>query len=400
MPDVDDLIRYENENSSLDFKAIQYRSHEDLIKDVLAMANASVRGDRYIIIGVKHHADGTRDFLGVKEEFVDSATYQQVIRENIEPEIHVDYTPHNFEGVVLGVLRISGCNDQPYLMRKQFGKLRHGDGFIRKGSHQCLLTRSDLDRIYADRQLAAFEGHIRISFDTPENLTQISIPAAGITELPSDSAARKIRSILEKREAATRNPTLTGFNDILWKSGAFNLGLGPTPYAHRSTEQLERDLEHVVETYREDDLYAVHEENAAKINLVVANNGQRYVEDASIKVRIPPIQGLLVSDQVYLEPAEYSPIRGYVPRINFENRDYPTVSLDGDVTEIFSDIGNLRHGIPSKAFKVPVRMTFGRALVGHTVELECSVFAKQLPIPHREILTINVVAPALTTPRV
>jgi hypothetical protein len=46
MPELDDLIKFENENTSVDFKATQYFKpvHEHLVKDLLAMANADVEG--------------------------------------------------------------------------------------------------------------------------------------------------------------------------------------------------------------------------------------------------------------------------------------------------------------------------------------------------------------------
>ncbi len=46
MTELNDLIRFENENTSLDFKAVQYSKafHEALIKDIMAMANANSSG--------------------------------------------------------------------------------------------------------------------------------------------------------------------------------------------------------------------------------------------------------------------------------------------------------------------------------------------------------------------
>lgn len=71
---LDDKIKYDNENSGLDFKEIQYKKemHQDLIKDVMCMANADIDGDRYIIIGVDYKSSNERDFIGIKkEEFVE-----------------------------------------------------------------------------------------------------------------------------------------------------------------------------------------------------------------------------------------------------------------------------------------------------------------------------------------
>src|SRR5689334_1846436 len=106
---LDDLIEYENENTSLDFKREQYlrEKFEDLLRDLIAMANADLSGERHIIVGVKHLPDGTRKFWSINPpEFVDSANYHQLARENVEPEIHFDYSPHEFGGHLLGVFRI------------------------------------------------------------------------------------------------------------------------------------------------------------------------------------------------------------------------------------------------------------------------------------------------------
>lgn len=155
MDDLDDKIRYENENSGLDFKEIQYKkeTHEDLIKDIMCMANADIDGDRYIIIGVDYKSSNDRDFVGIKkEEFIDSATYQQLIKDNIEPEINIDYFAYDLDGVCLGIFKLVQCSNKPYMMKKDFGKkLNKGDCWIRKGSSQFRMIREDFDKIIAKR---------------------------------------------------------------------------------------------------------------------------------------------------------------------------------------------------------------------------------------------------------
>jgi hypothetical protein len=60
----DDLIAHATEHSGPDFKSVQHTSdqHDALLKDVMAMANAWVKGERLIVIGVKHRADGSRAY--------------------------------------------------------------------------------------------------------------------------------------------------------------------------------------------------------------------------------------------------------------------------------------------------------------------------------------------------
>jgi predicted HTH transcriptional regulator len=141
--DLEDLIRYENENTTLDFKAIQYEktSFPAFLKDIIAMANAPGPFPRHIIVGLNVKPDGTRDYVPIVS-LTDDGIYQQVVRENVEPELYFTYSPLTVDGHLIGVFRITDCNERPYMMKKDFGEeLRKGDSFIRKGSHQSRLSR-------------------------------------------------------------------------------------------------------------------------------------------------------------------------------------------------------------------------------------------------------------------
>ncbi|GEM_PF-2261515 len=149
MVDLDSLIEDGQENENLDFKAVQYdrTKHEALIKDVLSFANADIHNDRYIIIGIIFNNLGEKEILEIDSVFIDSAVYQQLIKENIEPELRLEYFPYTVKGKRIGIIRIYDCEDKPYMMKKDYGKLRRGECFIRKGSTQFRLNRRDLDKI-------------------------------------------------------------------------------------------------------------------------------------------------------------------------------------------------------------------------------------------------------------
>ena len=87
MENIEWLIKYERESTRLDFKREQYKKekNKNLIKDIMSMANAPIDGKKYIVVGVKDKTDGEKEYHAIqKEEFIDQATYEQVIRENIE----------------------------------------------------------------------------------------------------------------------------------------------------------------------------------------------------------------------------------------------------------------------------------------------------------------------------
>jgi predicted HTH transcriptional regulator len=127
--DFDDLIRDELENTTLDFKRTQYLKpqYEAFLKDVLSMANAHALGDRHIVCGISLAPGDERMLHGVpRDEMIDAATYQQLVAENIERELQLEYVAHETDGLLFGIVRITGCTERPYAMKKEFGPLLQG----------------------------------------------------------------------------------------------------------------------------------------------------------------------------------------------------------------------------------------------------------------------------------
>lgn len=163
--DIKDIIEFENESTRVDFKSSEYKktNFTSFLKDVIAMANANTKDDKFIIVGMKPNADGDRGITGIdSKEFTDAATYQQLVFENIEPEFSIEYFAYKYDGKTLGIFRIFNCLNRPYLMKKSYnsekGKtLERGDGFIRTGTTQRKLIRSDYDLFYKSESLADVE---------------------------------------------------------------------------------------------------------------------------------------------------------------------------------------------------------------------------------------------------
>lgn len=142
----------------LDFKSAIYRKeqYEGLLKDVLAMANAHRQGSRYIIMGVKENERNEKQIIGIAET-VDAATYQELIFENIEPQLtcHLHYI--KYQKQLLAILEITNPKERPYLLKKNYRKLHKGFCYIRRGSKNDFALRSDFDYFYKQGQ---FEIHI------------------------------------------------------------------------------------------------------------------------------------------------------------------------------------------------------------------------------------------------
>ncbi len=147
------LIKNGYECEFLDFKKVQYQreNFQNLIIDVMSMANSSYSGDKYIIIGIKDKTDGSREIFSIpRDDFLDSSVYQNLISDNIEPELNIEYFPLTFENEMLGVIKIhSSNNDKPYILKKQYKTLNVGLCKIRKGSTNTYAMRRDFDNFYS-----------------------------------------------------------------------------------------------------------------------------------------------------------------------------------------------------------------------------------------------------------
>jgi hypothetical protein len=154
------LIKYienEYENEFLDFKIKPYnwketKSKANFLSDVISLANSSSKIDRYIILGVKIKSDGTRNIDGIDtKDLVDSAEYQQLVSENIEPDLSIELNTIKYNNMDFGIIRIFNCDNRPYLLKKKYDNLESGYIKIRKGSRNTNLSRYILDDIYSSK---------------------------------------------------------------------------------------------------------------------------------------------------------------------------------------------------------------------------------------------------------
>jgi hypothetical protein len=390
---LDDLIKCENENSGLDFKVVQYSKdqHESFIKDILSMANADVNGDRYIIIGVKYKNSGDRDIVGIaKEDFVDSAIYQQLVRDNIEPELNIDYFSHELQDKYLSIIKIENCTNKPYMMKKDFKKLNRGDCFIRKGSSQSRMVREDYDRIITKRlSNDNLNDKVKIYFSGYPQDNEITLKTSNIRDLPSERMANKIKQLIEEKKRQYEDGNYVDFATNI------NNPFLTVPYEKRSIAELEENLRNIKENFRNQDLYEQCELRSHKLNITIINDGNEYIEDAQFHMDINKIEGLIIPEKIHSNPKDTSNLSGSIGNLDF--MEYPKIEDKGRYVRIHNSImlGGLRkwdikHHIPENAFLKPVRFLFLENLSGNVIQLKCKLYGKNLKYPIEKTLKIKV----------
>lgn len=160
------ILKYNSEGPNIDFKqkAYQlgkYEKKNDLLKDLMSFANHPSEEDKYIVLGVKAKNGMASRFFEI-EESLDDSNYQEFVNMNVEPEIQFEYSNFKHDGKLLGLIRIYGNKQRPYLFKNDVKvpqsnqiEYRVGDGYIRVGSSTRKMTRKDFEAIYKIRYKSA-----------------------------------------------------------------------------------------------------------------------------------------------------------------------------------------------------------------------------------------------------
>ncbi|WP_243042908.1 AlbA family DNA-binding domain-containing protein [Dyella sedimenti] len=147
---TDDLLNqlcFKGEGSDLDYKAERYpfsgatdEAKAELLKDILAMANAHRNGTAYILIGFKENPPHPAAAVGVPTEgAIDDSRIQQFVNEKLESKLDFRYEERMFKGRHIAVISIPK-QPRPFYLKKPFANLLKDTVYIRRGSSTGIAT--------------------------------------------------------------------------------------------------------------------------------------------------------------------------------------------------------------------------------------------------------------------
>jgi hypothetical protein len=153
MTQLDDLVRVENANSALAFREHAYRMGErtKLLHDLIALANAAVRGPRHLFVGVRDVTGTERTFCGITERAWNELKHllAGVVATAIDPPLKVQVRTLTIDSALIGALCVNECDDPPYLVSAHAGEeLTPGTGWVRRGTKVVPLLRTDLQHMF------------------------------------------------------------------------------------------------------------------------------------------------------------------------------------------------------------------------------------------------------------
>ena len=353
------------------------------LRDVLAMANADIDGARHIITGAEVNENGRKKAYGVgNDDFSGDPDYQALVTEFIEPPIRIKYQPVNVGGKRIGAYVIADCQDRPYMMRiDQSEKLRRGDAYIRMRDIPVKMGRRQLqdmfekkfrDSVSADRVEIGFPGDI-IHKD-------LKIATTDLSGMPSSVAAAKLNQLIDA-QSQTHN---SGATTVMARLTHARLFGSDDPYQVRTPDELVEEVAQMELKHRDEDNYFLFAENAKKLQLVVFNQGDDVIEDASLSLVMPAHDAFHVARILPMKL-----INGeFHHRSAAEQADYPAVNVKDERVHISSTLDDVPPHAPVKVFEMPMRICVGAALKGRRIGIRYSLFGSNLRKPARGTLRL------------
>lgn len=271
---LENLLHME-EGATLDFKREQYplsgaddKAKSELVKDVLAFANAWKASDAYILIGVEEVKGGRSVVLGVKKHLED-ANLQQLVGAKTNRPLDFQYLAMTIDERSVGLIRISAKQERPIYLTRDFGRLKQDAVYIRRGSSTGEATTGEIERM-AQAQIQQESPSISLEFADSDG-------HAGVGRSISITS-----TLLHERPDVQSGPADVG----VFRRSRFGLETVTASLMPGGGPSVEDWNEH-------------HKEIAllSEVRLYVTNNGRASIHDTQVRLEIPKDDALHLLDE-------------------------------------------------------------------------------------------------------
>ncbi len=348
-------LLYEEEGPTLDFKKEQYRfvkasddDKSELLKDILGFANSRRRSDAYILIGVEDIRGSRKNVVGIETgDHLDDHAVQQFVNNLTNRPVRFRYEAFGFEGMQVGIIIIEEHQPRPLFLKKDYGKLKRNEVYVRRGSSIDPTKPAQPDEIAMMGQGSGPQ--------TADLVVQFA-------DIASDTALGT-QIVLEAEFCEM--PPMKSIPDLTSKHEGHRLGIDYADPFNRPNEDYFRELAQ----------YECFKRLFQPVRLVVHNVGPVAADEVRVEMAVPTDIGGAVLDSSELpDPPRRraDPTSAAMKRIRPPFRRAPgEVCIDKDEERygVTIDCGGLQPGrrVWSEAFYVGRRTSGDVAFVGQVL---------------------------------
>ena len=386
MNDLLKIARTAAPGTGVQFRKDKYGSSgiRSFLRDVLAIANASVEGPRYIVVGADLDAKGRKNMYPIDaEDFSGKPSYQSLANEYIEPPVRIRYKPVLVEGQRVGVFEIGDTQDRPYMMRIDYSeKLRRGDAYVRVKGNPMKMGRRQLSELFEKKFRDSISADdLEIGFAGEIIHKDLELKCCELSQLPSAEASNKLHQLIDIQNGSQHSGSTTGIARLTHA----RLFGADDPYVDRSPTELMMEIKDLRTKYKDEDSHFLFESNAEQMQMVVYNQGNEPIVDASLSLVLPNHNAFYVAECLPRKPGR----KGFTDRTPDEIATYPSVTLKDDSIQITSKIGDIPVGEPIDVFESALRLCIGNDLGGKRFGVRYALHAQNLRAPAKGQLKLH-----------
>jgi schlafen family protein len=346
------------------------------LRDVLAMANAAISGNRYIVTGINFDQKQERRINAITtDDFSGKPSYQSFVTDYIEPPVRIRYQPVSIDGKQVGVFEIGECQDKPYMMRADYSeKLRRGDAYVRVDNAAVKLGRRQLQEMF-ERKFRDSVSADKIEIGFPGEIIHkdYRVPVVDLSRLPSAIAGGKLQQMLETQTKSENS----GATTVMARLTHARLFGSDSPYEERDAEELVQEMAEIRQKHKYDDEHFLFETHVEELQLVIYNQGSDAIENASLSLVMPNHNSFYVATRLPRILRE----KRWADRSPAEHAEYPAVNLKDDSVHVSNTLGDISADAPVQAFDKPLRICVGKELKGRKLGIRYTLFGSNLRQP-------------------
>lgn len=330
-------------------------SREELVKEVIGLANAEVDGPRNILFGVNPGAvDGNR-LVGIHDEAVaELKKAHRLLSALIEPVLELAFIYDIINGKLVGALEIDGCDFGPYFVGHDLSEsLSRGQCWVREDRKLRAVERAEL--MQGSLPEAANEPEVRVEnadisvgfLDDPESeYLELAVPDTSdppfADQKNDDGKPSKFTTVI-RETVGTVTTRLKKLGNSADDKIVAEFKSGSKDEAYDGADQVLVDARN----------HYYYEEKALQLNLCACNKGSETITDISIELGFPRLPDFDIADRLYTSPFDKRSPQ------EIRNMGYPEVESCDDAIYARSSLDELAPGRYAPVFRCALRMAVG-----------------------------------------
>lgn len=274
---------------------------EALLKEVVGLANAKVDGPRNILFGVNPGAVNGNAVVGIPDAAVaDLKQAHRLVSSMVEPLLHLAFVFDRVNGKLVGALEVDGCEFGPYFLAHDLSdELRRGSCWIRQDRELLEVERHELLNGHsaaaeeAPPALSPEDVCLSIGFNEDPDCEFVELAVPDTSDPPFPAAGPDANNGGETRKSTKLTQAI---KDTVSTVTTQMLRIGQLGSPGDESEDASKL---VAEAARKHYFY---EERAVMVDLCIRNEGDVDVEDLSVELGFPLLNGFDVADRIYTSP--------------------------------------------------------------------------------------------------